>query len=470
MAETRAAAVHGDSRVQNSHRSSKRSDRSGARSPSSIRRNRRVIRGAGKLAASIRARYRLGFGDGYREGVQSGIQSFPTLFDGTSIVIPTFNQLEMLRTCVNSIIENTDLPYEIIVVDNASEDGTDVYLRKLGGQVRYRVLETNRGFAGAINAGLMMAKGRTIMLLNNDTIATENWLDNMIDCLNSDDRIGMVGPITNYISGEQKVDVPYSKVEDMPAFARLNNHQDPSRWRKIERLAGFCLLFRRELFDSVGYFDEGYEIGNFEDDDYNIRVRLLGKSLVIAQDSFIHHFGSVSMKALGDRFQEVNDRNEFYFMDKWNNPYEWIPFAHEREAQTGEKIAHTGDYFPENVVVQGAGANYYWIEGGVRRGVEGTFSFPAVRVSQVDLRRWPVGEPIRAVEAEHRWHSTTVAKLPDGAFYYIEGTKARKLMSAAAMRMWNLHLKPQTEMTEEHLGGLEQGLPIIAPPLLKQLL
>jgi len=425
-----------------------------------------------------KVRYREGFGEGYREGVQAGIQSYPTAFEGTSIVIPTYNQLDFLRLCVESIMKNTDLPYEIIVVDNASTDGTEAYLRGLGGQVRYRVLDDNRGFAGAINVGMMMAKGRTIMLLNNDTLATEKWLDNLLICLYSDDNIGMVGPVTNYISGAQQINVPYDNVADMPKFARENNISNPARWRRIDRLTGFCLLFRRELFEAVGYFDEGFEIGNFEDDDYNVRVRLIGKSLVMAEDSFIHHFGSVSMKALGDRFQEVNDRNQFYYSDKWHNPYEWIQMVREHPDLRQCPLPHTACFYPEKVVVQAIGANYYWIEDGKRRLVEGDVSFPVVRLSQVDLRRWPLGEPISSEEVEVRWRGTGddwdmesgLVMLSDGSAYYIENSVARRIVSSAAMTKWNLHLKPKKTITPEMLACKAQGLPIISAPLLRQVL
>lgn len=419
-----------------------------------------------------------GFGEGYRQGVQSGIQSYPTLFEGTSIVIPTFNQLSLLMQCINSIIENTNPAYEIIVVDNASTDGTSNYLQQLGGQVRYRVLENNRGFSGAINVGMMMAKGRMILLLNNDTLVTEKWLDNLLICLNSDERIGMVGPITNYISGDQRVDVPYEDIADMPRFARENNLSDAARWRWVDRLTGFCLLFRRELFDGIGYFDEGFEIGNFEDDDYNIRVRLLGKNLVIAQDAFIHHFGSVSMKVLGDQFFEVNNRNQLYFMDKWQNPYEWIHQAMQRPELEQGTLAHTAHYYPEHIVVQAIGANYYWIEQGTRRLVEGTLSFPSTRVSQVDLRRWPIGEPIAAEEVERRWRGlgepggleAGVILLPDGLSYHVEKDKLRHVITSAAMQAWNLHLKPLKAVTPEFLKDWVHGMPIISPPVLRQTL
>lgn len=424
------------------------------------------------------ARYQEGFDAGYREGVQSGLQRYPTLFEGTSIVIPTYNQLNMLQQCIESIMRNTKVPYEIIVVDNASTDGTSAYLTELGGQVRYRLLDNNRGFAGAINVGMLMAKGRTIVLLNNDVIVTEQWLENLLVCLNSDEAIGMVGPVTNYISGAQQIEVPYTKIEDMPKFARENNQSNPSRWQRTDRLTGFCLLFRRELFESVGYFDEGYEIGNYEDDDYNIRVRLLGRSLVIAQDSFIHHFGSVSMKALGDKFMEVNDKNQFYYMDKWHNPNEWIHEARQYTEHQAITIPHAAAFYPEQVVVQAIGANGYWIEQGVRRLVHGVLTFPSTRVSQIDLRRWPLGEPISSEEVERLWRGLGdpngwgcgTVMLPEGAVFHVEGDKVRRIIGVAVMQAWNLHLKPLKMVTPEMLAEKAHGLPIIAPPLLRQIL
>ncbi|TFE27862.1 glycosyltransferase family 2 protein [Cohnella luojiensis] len=458
------------------HRKPARSDPDSI--PATKRRRKRAASSLQKANAR-QVRYDEGFGEGYREGVQSGIQSYPTLFEGTSIVIPTYNQQAFLAQCIDSIIANTDSPYEIIVVDNASTDGTAAYLQELGGQIRYRVLENNRGFAGAVNVGMMMAKGRTILLLNNDTLVTENWLANLLICLNSDEGIGMVGPVTNYISGEQKINVPYVDVADMPRFARENNRSDASRWQRIDRLTGFCLLFRRELFEGVGFFDEGFEIGNFEDDDYNIRVRMLGKSLVIAKDTFIHHFGSVSMKALGDRFQEVNDRNHFYFMDKWQNPYIWVHNVRQHPDLQQGPLSHSAHYFPEHIVVQAIGANYYWIENGVRRLVEGVLTFPVTRISQVDLRRWPLGEPISADEVEQRWRGLAenaespvngVVVLPEGESFHVEGDKIRRIISSAAMQAWNLHLKTHRAISQEMLEGKVHGLPIISLPLLRQLL
>jgi len=427
-----------------------------------------------KSAATVAGRYEEGFRDGYREGVQTGLQSYTAGFEGTSIIIPTYNQLNLLHMCLNSIMDNTDSPYELIVIDNASTDGTGEYLRNLSGQVRFRVLETNRGFAGAVNVGLMMAKGRTVVLLNNDTLVTERWLDNMLACLNSDDRIGMVGPVTNYISGDQQIPVPYGDIRELPAFARQNNRPNPSRWRRTDRLVGFCLLFRRELFHRIGYFDEGFEVGNFEDDDFNIRVRMLGKSLVVAEDAFIHHFGSASMKALGDRFALVNDRNERYFTDKWNNPYEWIL----RTLRiSGGSVPDMSSLFPSRMAVRGIGAAIYWVENGMRRPIVGTPSIPVIRLSQIDIKRWRLSDPIAAEEAAFRWYRldrpserSGMVRLPDGSLYLLENHRARRIVSPAAAEAWRLTELPMLEMEPEELLDKQEGLPIIAPPVLRQAL
>ncbi|MGG1312125.1 glycosyltransferase family 2 protein [Cohnella laeviribosi] len=457
-----------EARKQTRGRSERRPPRTGP-----VRRPKRSSRLRGSPHPNAGQRYDEGFRAGYEEGVQFGMQSFGSGFEGTSIIIPTYNQLGKLKLCIASIMEHTHSPYEIIVVDNASTDGTAAYLRTFGGQVRSRMLDANRGFAGAVNVGLMMAKGSHIVLLNNDTVVTERWLDNMLACLNSDERIGMVGPVTNYASGEQQIPVPYDNVRQMPRFAAKFNRSDSSRWRRTDRLVGFCLLFRRELFERIGYFDEGFELGNFEDDDYNIRVRLLGRSLVIAKDTFIHHFGSVSIRALGDRFAQVNDRNKLYFADKWQNPYEWIHRVLQKAEAAGQaqkQLPGMTALYPDRIAVQGIGAGVYWIEDGKRHPVEGQPLFPVTRVSQVDLKRWPAAAPIGAEEAARRWQGeqTGIVMLPDGTKYHREGGCIRRIASEAAMRMWHFHLKRTDVLQPEDVAAFAEGLPIVAPPVLRQ--
>ncbi|SFS50743.1 glycosyltransferase family 2 protein [Paenibacillus sp. BC26] len=418
------------------------------------------------------SRFPIGMEAGYQEGVRTGYFGFGTYFEGTSIIIPSYNKVDFLKKCITSIEHHTGSAYEIIIVDNASTDGTAAYLRGLGNRVRYRLLETNRGFAGATNIGMMMAKGSYLMMLNNDTIVTERWLDNMMACLNSDPAIGMVGPVTNYISGDQRIEVPYRSVKGIAPFARLYNIPNPAKWQRTDRLTGFCLLFRRELWDRTGYLDEGYRIGNYEDDDYNIRVRLQGYALAIARDSFIHHFGSVSMKALGEKFVEVNDHNLQVYVEKWGNPHDLV---HQVQAVHASVNLAQGEsaLFPQYVVVRGVTGALFWVEGGMRRPIVGQVSLPVVRLSQVDLRRWPIGESIAAEAVEAGWLGRSLDGAPtlqgvtaagvDGSFYVVENGVRRRVASAKAAEAWCLQLKPAGLVTEEQLGMLPEGLPIIAP-------
>lgn len=420
-------------------------------------------------------RYRSGFEEGYRMGEQCGYQNFGALFEGTSIVIPTYNQLELLRKCIASIAAHTETPYEIIVVDDASTDGTGAYLQGLGGQVRYRVLDANRGFSGAVNVGMMMAKGNTIALLNNDVQVTEGWLDHMLACLQSDESIGMVGPVTNYIGGEQQIEVASDNLSDMRKFARERYRSHAGQWQPTDRLVGFCLLFRRRLFEEIGYFDEGFEIGNYEDDDYNVRVRLNGKQLMIAQDTFVYHYGSASMRELGDRLREINGRNQAYYAEKWRNPNALLQQVQALAAESG--ALHAGRFYPEPAVVRTAGGKDYWIERGERRLIEGPLTLPAVRLSQVDLQRWRSGEPIPAEEAERKWRESDgkpgslsgIVLQVEEDVYYAENGKLRPVFGDLALRSWHLHLKPSVLMSREQLADMERGVPIVPPPRLRHI-
>ncbi|MBD2848618.1 glycosyltransferase [Paenibacillus sp. IB182496] len=410
-----------------------------------------------------------GLQEGYARGLQEGAGAFGRPFEGTSIVIPTYNKVDYLKECVASIQRYTTEPYELIIVDNASEDGTADYLRGLRG-VRCRINAENLGFAGSVNQGLMMARGTTLLILNNDIVVTPRWLTNMLHCLHA--THGIVGPVTNYISGEQQIETGYQGMEEMQQFAERYNHSDPSQWVRTERLMGFCLLMRRDDFLRIGYFDEGYVIGNCEDDDYMIRARLHGIGLVNARDCFIHHYGSVSMKSLEGRFDEVYGRNLAFFSHKWSDPSGMLGLQWQ---QPGER-SHTTDAAPTAVLVRGLHPQPYWIEHGVRRPVTGVCETSGVRVSQHDLRAWPRGEPITADEMRQRQerlgrtselsaeeHGVLLCT-PEGAVFQAKSGRMHRFLNDAAIAAWGLEHRTQLPIASP--PGLE-GVPLLQPPQIK---
>jgi GT2 family glycosyltransferase len=235
----------------------------------------------------------------------------------TSIIIPTYNALHLLRACVESIRTYTPLPYEIIVVDNASTDGTDAYCRSK--HITFISLPENRGFPSACNLGLLLASGDECLLLNNDVVVSYGWLDNLKRALYSAPDVGIVGPVTNYASGSQQVKTEYEGLLAFHKAAESYNLSNPEKWLETKRLVGLCFLFKRELLTSVGLLDERYSPGHYEDDDYCYRARLKGYRLLIAGDCLVHHEGSVSFKQVyPSGLQELVERNRIIFMNKWN--------------------------------------------------------------------------------------------------------------------------------------------------------
>lgn len=244
--------------------------------------------------------------------------------DMTSIVILAYNELKYTRECVESIRRHTPDLHEIVFVDNGSSDGTVKWLRKIVAEnTNYQLIANaeNHGFAKGCNQGIRASRGEFILLLNNDVVVTEGWLSGMLEPLRRSSAVGIVGPMTNNISGIQRVpSVEYKRIEEMHQFAR--NFRLRNRHRQIvaPRIVGFCMLFRRELVEKVGLLDEGFGSGNFEDDDFCLRAALNGFSNLIVGDVFIHHYGSRTF--IGNRIDHSRAmaRNRRLFSEKWNSP------------------------------------------------------------------------------------------------------------------------------------------------------
>lgn len=235
----------------------------------------------------------------------------------TSIIILTHNNLDYTKLCIESIRKYTRPGiYELIVVDNYSTDGTVEWLRAQKDIVTIANKE-NVGFPKGCNQGMEIASGDNILLLNNDTIVTENWLDNLIKALYSSEEIGAVGPVTNHCSYYQAISVTYRTIEEMHEFARVFNQSNESAWEERLKLVGFCLLIKREVVERVGKLDERFSPGNFEDDDFSLRILKAGYKLVLCKDTFIHHFGSVSFRDNVEGFRSLLTRNERKFAEKW---------------------------------------------------------------------------------------------------------------------------------------------------------
>lgn len=236
-----------------------------------------------------------------------------------SIVIPAHNQLDYCRQCVESIQAHTTYPHKLILVDNGSTDGVAEYFDSVPNATAVHS-KTNRGFPAGVNLGLAHAEGH-VLLLNSDTIAPARWLERLTAALERSPRIGIVGPMSNCVSGPQYIPgLALANHEEINRFADSRASDFHGRLLDAERVVGFCMLIRDDAFRAVGVLDESFGIGNFEDDDYCLRVRKAGYRVCIAEDCFVFHYGSRTFSALGfdnDGFNALIARNEERFNRKW---------------------------------------------------------------------------------------------------------------------------------------------------------
>ncbi len=236
--------------------------------------------------------------------------------DLVSIVIPVYNELFYTRLCLDSLRRVTTWPYELIVVDNGSTDGTPDYLKSFP-DIKVIRNSSNLGFARGCNQGIKLARGNYILLLNNDTVVTPGWLENLVDCARSSADIGLVGPRTNFCKGEQSLAATYSKIAEMQEFARRFNREGPDQWFELPRLIGFCLLIKREVIEKIGLLDESFGLGGYEDDDYYVRAREAGYRLMVAGNTFVHHFGNTTFAGNKIDMLELLEDNWGKYVEKW---------------------------------------------------------------------------------------------------------------------------------------------------------
>lgn len=242
------------------------------------------------------------------------ITSPPTL---ASVLVPCCGQLEYTKLCVASLLKHCRQPFEIVFLDIGSLDGTAEYLAGVAAaaQVIIQIVRTptDMGIGQAVQDAVKQARGEYLVILNNDTIVTAGWLNQLVGLAQLTPAIGLVGPMSNYAAPPQWVEkVPYrigpkksprlqgpgahsdwlvdvSAVED---FARKWREEQRGKWTEVDRLGGFCLLVKRGVLDRIGPLPQTSELGIFETDVLCAKARQAGYTLACCRDLYIHHFGT----------------------------------------------------------------------------------------------------------------------------------------------------------------------------------
>ncbi|HEX4521685.1 MAG TPA: glycosyltransferase [Gaiellaceae bacterium] len=252
-----------------------------------------------------------------------------------SIVIPVFNRDELTRQCLEAIRETAaETASEVIVIDNASTDGTAAFLRaeQTGGRVRCVINAGNQGFGGACNQGASLARGEFVLLLNNDTIPQPGWLESLVETM-ADRSIGIAGSRLLYPDGTiQHAGIVWNKEGKLDHVHRGAAADDPAVLipRDFAAVTGACLIIRRETFFELGAFDRSYHM-YVEDVDLCIRTWDAGLRVAYCPASVVIHLENASVTDLAWRDENVVagwQRLDERWAGRWPDPVRRFAWPH----------------------------------------------------------------------------------------------------------------------------------------------
>ena len=210
-----------------------------------------------------------------------------------SIVIPTWNSLKWLPECLEGVFSQTFEDFEVILVDNGSSDDTLAYVQHHYPQVRIHTFGTNRGFAAAVNAGVQLARGEYVVLLNADTHPRPEWLAALVRVMDSGPpAIGCLASKMLTMADPTIIDAAGDLLSWYGSTRKRGHGRPAEEFTEIDDVFSPCggaALYRRSFLDEVGYYDERF-FAYLGDVDVGLRGRLLGyRCLFVPTAEILHH-------------------------------------------------------------------------------------------------------------------------------------------------------------------------------------
>jgi GT2 family glycosyltransferase len=214
-----------------------------------------------------------------------------------AVVIPNWNTRAFLGPCLESLRRQTFRDFETVVVDSASTDGSVGFVEENFPEVRTLALPENRGFSGAVNAGIEASDAELVVLLNNDTEQDPGWLEALVRAAGRRAEAGLFASKLVDFGDHRLLDGAGDALRKSGLPYRLgHSERDRGQFGSEEFVFGACAaaaLYRRSVFDEVGLFDEDF-FAYCEDGDLSFRAQLAGHRCLYVPDSIVYHVGSVS--------------------------------------------------------------------------------------------------------------------------------------------------------------------------------
>lgn len=267
------------------------------------------------------------------------------MFD-VSIVIPNYNGSKYIRTCLESLKIQKGVRFEVIIVDNASEDDSVAIAQEIYPEAEYILLEKNYGFCRAVNEGIKKAQAPFVLLLNNDTEAAPEFVRNLWSAIQNQPHIFSIEAKMIQLHDRDKIDSAgsyYCALGWAFAYGHGKAAEVYKDARPIFAACGGAAIYRKSVFDEIGYFDEEH-FAYLEDIDIGYRARIQGYENWFEPSAVVYHVGSGTSGSRHNEFKvKYSSRNNVYLIYKnmpWpqillNSPFliagflsKWMFFSH----------------------------------------------------------------------------------------------------------------------------------------------
>jgi O-antigen biosynthesis protein len=224
-----------------------------------------------------------------------------------SFVLLCFNKWNLTKQAITTLIDPLNPSYfergiELIIVNNGSVEETKFGLIKMERKYKDKLqmktvhLDENIGYPVSINSGLVHCKGEIITIISNDLVFPVNWLDGLVRAIDNDHTIGVAVPYLTYASGHQHTVASFQSLNEMNEYAQNYMESNRDTIFFLNRVIGAVMIFRKKVIDLIGGNDFWYGVGNYDDDDWSLRIRISGHRQALVGSSFVHHLGSMTYR------------------------------------------------------------------------------------------------------------------------------------------------------------------------------
>lgn len=255
-----------------------------------------------------------------------------------SVIIPNFNGKQYLKNCLDAMKRQVYRDFEVILVDNGSEDGSADYVREHYPEVHVLTLQENRGFCGGVNAGIQASESPYVVLLNNDTIAEKYFLKNLVSFMKEHPGTFSCQAKMLKLQDRDKIDDAGNYYCALGWAFADGKGKPETRYNRERRVFSACAgaaIYDKRLLEKTGLFDEVH-FAYLEDLDIGYRARLLGYENWFCPKARVYHVGSGTSGSRYNLFKvRYSSRNNIYMIYKnmpllqiiWNFPLLFLGFS-----------------------------------------------------------------------------------------------------------------------------------------------